>query len=240
MAKTIYVYFNADDLSELLNGFMQIGVPLYDNVQGQISRLPFVVENITEIGLYSQEKGCVFYSPCMYIGNQLQCGSFCLTQEKCPNSLKLFSQIKKAIRSKYAYSKENACYYGPGFYHDWVNKRFCLPVLLDFDKIEITAERIENLFSTLQNSCFCVKPNNVRLRDAEKVDLSTSSFIIYSNENLLVPTIIRKSWIRYEYDSACIFAFKDESKGIYSFMFDRRLTNDSPELRMLFDGLICI
>lgn len=238
MKKTIYAYFNNDDLSELLNGLLQKGIPLFDDRQRPIMDLPFAVKDITEIRLYSQENGCVTFAPCIYLGNQLQCGSFYLMSESnCTASLELFSQIKKAVRNKFSYSKANACFYGPGFYDDWLNKKFCLPILLDFDRIELTVNQIENLFSALQNTCFRVKPNNVRLRDVEKVDLSIPSFIIYSNDNHLVRTIIRKSFIRYEYDSACIFAYKDEKRGIYSFLFDRRLTCDSPELVSLFEKL---
>lgn len=241
MAKTVYAYFNTDDLAKLLNELLQIGIPLFDNEQRQISNLPFVVENITEIGLYSQEKGCVIFSPCFYLGNQLQCGSFCLTQENCyADSPRLFSQIKKTVRKKFTYSKENACYYGSGFYDDWLNKKYCLPVLIDFERIEIKDDKIDKLFSMLQNTCFSIKPNNVRLRDIDKVDFSIPSFIIYSNENRLVKTIIRNSLLRYEYDSACIFADKDERKGVFSLVFDRRLTDDSPELRVLFEGLAVI
>ena len=238
MKKTIYTYANMDDLTELLDGLLQKNIPLFNDERGQIMDLPFVEKNITEVNLCSQNNGCVIFTPCYFLGNQLQCGSFCLIPEdNCPASLELFSQIKKVVRNKFIYSKANACYYGPGFYDDWLNKKFCLPILLDFDRMELTVNQIENLFSALQDTCFSVKPNNVRLRDAEKVDLSIPSFIIYSNDNRLVRTIIRKSFIRYEYDSACIFAYKDEKRGIYSFLFDRRLACDSPELVSLFEKL---
>ena len=241
MRKTIYAYLNTDDLQELINDLMQKGTPLFDNNQTQIMKLPFAEEHIAEMELYSQDNGCVIFSPCYYLGNQLQCGSFCLMKENhCPASLELFSQIKKVVRHRFSYSKENACYYGPGFYDDWVNKRFCLPILLDFERIEITANKIQNLFSILQNTGFHVKPNHVRLRDIDKIDLSTPSFIIYANENLLVQTILRKSWIHYEYGSACIFVDKDERKGVYSLVLDKRLTKDASELKLLLEKMMLV
>lgn len=239
MKKTIYAYFNNNDLSELLNGLLQKNMPLFNDKREQIIDLPFAEKNITEVNLYSKNNGCVIFTPCYFLGNQLQCSSFCLIPENdCPASLELFSHIKKAVRYKFNYSKANACYYGPGFYDDWASKKFCLPILLDFDRIDLAVHQIENLFSALQNTCFMVKPNNVRLRDADKVDLSTSSFIIYSNENCLVRTNIRKTFIRYEYDSACIFVDKDKRKGGYSLVLDRRLSKDFPELRLLFENMM--
>lgn len=96
MRKTIYAYFNTDDLQELINDLLQKDTPLFDNNQTQIMKLPFAEENIAEMELYSQDNGCVIFSPCYYLGNQLQCGSFCVTNENhCPASLELFSQIKK-------------------------------------------------------------------------------------------------------------------------------------------------
>ena len=241
MKKTIYAYFNVDDLAELLDGLLQNGMPLFNDERGQIMDLPFVVNNITEVKLYSQNNGYVIFSPCFFLGNQLQCGSFCLMQgNDCSASLELFSQIKKVVRNKFSYSKANACYYGPGFYDDWINKKFCLPILLDFDRIELAVDRIGNLFSMLKSSPFRVKANNVRLRDVEKVDISTPSFIIYSYEDRLEQTIVRKSWIRYEYNSACIFVDKNERKGVYTLVLDRRLSKDSFELKFLFEKMMFI
>ena len=239
MKKTIYAYFNNNDLSELLNGLLQKNMPLFNDKREQIIDLPFAEKNITEVNLYSKNNGCVIFTPCYFLGNQLQCGSFCLIPEDdCPASLELFSQIKKVVRNKFTYSKANACYYGTGFYDDWTSKKFCLPILLDFDRIDIAIHQIENLFIALQNTCFRVKPNNVRLRDADKVDSSIPSFIIYYNENHLVQTIIRKSFVRYEYGSACIFVDKDERKGVYSLVLDRRLPKDSAELKVLFEKMM--
>ena len=238
MAKTIYVYFNTNDLTELLNNLQQKGIPLFDNEQRQILNLPFAVKNYIEIGLYSQDNGCVIFSPCWFSDNRLDYGWFCLTNENdCPASSKLFSQIKRIVRKIFFYSKESATYYGSGFYNDWLNKRYCLPIQLDCERITLTVDEIEHLFSTLRNTTFCIKPNLVRLRDVDKVDLSIPSFIIYSDSSQLMRTIIRKAFIRYEYDSACIFAYKDERKGIYSLEFDRRLSKEFPELKSLFESL---
>ncbi len=239
MAKIIYLYFNPFDLTELLNKLIKIGVPLFDRQKQQIFELPFGVNGVTEIDLYGQENGHVLFSPCSYLGNNhLQCGSFSLTQENyVDDSIKLFSQIKRVVQKNFTYSKENAYYYGKGFYSEWLNKKYCLPTLLDFDKVTITNDRIDDIFNTLQNTCFRVKPNDVRLRDIEKVDSSALSFVIYANENQLVKTIIRKTLIHYEYDSACIFAYKDERKGVYDFILDIRLINDFPELKVLFEDL---
>lgn len=238
MAKTIYVYFNTVDLTDLLNELLQKGMPLLDSEKKQISHLPFAVAGFAEINLYSRDDGCVIFSACHFTENRLQCGSFCLTQENdCPASLKLFSRIKKIIQQKFSYSKENACYYGPGFYNDWLNKKYCLPLLLDCERIKVANNKIENLFCTLENTCYRVKPNYVRLRDIDRVDMSIPKFIIYTNPNRLVKTIIRKTFICYEYDSACIFAYKDERNGNYTLEFDRRLATESPELKQLFETI---
>lgn len=238
MAKTIYAYFNTDDLEELLNRLLKKGIPLFDDEQRRILNLSSTAEGIKEMCLRSQDGGYIVFSPCVYLGNQLQCGLFCLPQDDCcPSSLKLFSQVKSIVRHIFSYSKENACYYGPGIYDDWLNKRVRLPILLDCDSVELTVDRVEILLDTLKGTCFSVVPNNVRLRDIDKTDLLMPSFIIYTNKDLLVKTIVRKTIIHYEYDSVCIFVRKDERKKIYYAVFDKRIAADSPELSLLFEKL---
>ena len=238
MTRTIYAYFNADDLAELLKSLREKSITLFDNEQRQMLNLPSITVGVKEIRLNSQENGCVTFSPCSYLGNHLQCGLFCLPQDDCcASSLKLFSQIKNNIHHIFSYSKENACYYGPGVYDDWMNKRVRLPILLDCDRVELPADRVQSLLSTIKDTCFSVAPNNVRLRDINKTDMLMPSFIIYTNKDLLVKTIIRKTIIHYEYDSACIFVYEDARKKKYSAVFDKRLTRNSPELSALFDKL---
>ncbi|MBR6801115.1 MAG: hypothetical protein IKM61_05135 [Eubacteriaceae bacterium] len=238
MGKTIYAYFNKDDLTGLLNYLQEKGESVLDSERRQIFNLPSSVENVTEISLHGKDGGYVYFSPCIYQGTRLECGTFFLTDENSsPDSLKLFSRIKKAVQACFSYSRENACYYGPGIYEEWLNKRVCLPVLFDSDSIELKADRVESLLDMLKDTCFGVKANDVRLRDIDKVDLSVQSFVIYTDENRLIKTISRKTWVHYEYGSACIFAYKDDRKGIYTFIIDSRITDDNPELRELFEKI---
>ena len=55
MKKTIYAYFNNNDLSELLNGLLQKNMPLFNDKREQIIDLPFAEKNITEVN-----KNCFF------------------------------------------------------------------------------------------------------------------------------------------------------------------------------------
>ncbi len=239
MAKRIYAYFNEDDISKLMDALLTSGVQLFNDIQKQIITLPCISKNMMELKLYSQEGGCVLFTPCIYFGGGLQSGIFYLAQNDITStSLLLFSQIKAAIRQEFTYSQENSCYYGPGVFDDWLNKRLRLPILLDCDKVEYTSDELKQLLYTLKETSFKVKANDVRVRDLDMiVDLSVPSFIIYRQEKQLVKTIVRKSFIHYEYESACIFVYKNEQKKRYVLMLDRRLSNDSSELKALFASL---
>lgn len=208
----MYCYFNEDDLKCLLESLSSKGVILYDNNQKQLISLPHVAYSIIEIELYDEARGQVYFSPCRVDNGYLQCGMFWKNQSD-EASDKLYSVIKKHIRSCFVYSKDNACYYGNGIFKDWIDKKYRFPLLLKCEKYELEDNKIESLFAMLKKLNINVRANLVRLRNIDKIDLDTEDFIIYYSEDQLLRTIINKSIVRYEYGSVCIFAYKNEKKG---------------------------
>lgn len=238
MLKTIYCYFNDNDLKYLLETLYAKGIFLHDNNHKQLDSLPHITyENLIEIELYNEDKGQVCFSPCIVVNGYLQCGMFWLKQSNDTTSCKLYSLIKKHIKSCFTYSKENACYYGNGIFRDWCDRKYRFPLLLKYEKYELENSKIESLFAELKKLNMGVKANQVRIRDADRIDFNTPNFIIYCCENQLLRTIVNKSIIRYEYDSVCIFAYKNETKSVYTLMLDSRLINDYPDIKTLFEQI---
>ena len=78
----------------------------------------------------------------------------------------------------------------------------------------------------------------IRLRDIDNINLSAESFVIFKNNNQLIPTITRKTMIRYEYDSECIFVCNNKRKNCYVFVLDRRISlRMSSDIEVLFKSI---
>ena len=98
--------------------------------------------------------------------------------------------------------------------------------------------KIEELFADVLKAGNVIRGNNVRLRNIDFIDLNADSFIIFRGEAELVTTIIRKSIIRYEYGSDCIFVYRKVRTRQLVFQLDQRLANDlSSNTVVLFKSL---
>ena len=102
--------------------------------------------------------------------------------------------------------------------------------------MDISEEKISHLIDTIINAGFIVKANDVRLRNAQQLDLSLESFVVFSQSNQMLQRIIRRTFIHYDYGSECIFVEKRQKRGVYSFILDKRLLKRSTgKLIQLFE-----
>ena len=85
---------------------------------------------------------------------------------------------------------------------------------------------LKELFDNVIENGNIIRNNNVRLRNVNDIDLSADSFVIFNDESKMLTTVLRKSLIRYECGSECIFIFK-RKKGIYELILDDRISDNS-------------
>lgn len=237
MAKRIYVYLNDIDLSLILEMLSGEGLSFYDKNRTLTFEIGAISSNIATYAIGYNSNYCISFSPCFYTLNHLQCASFFLEDVNNIELLTIFNLIKNYIRKTYMLSKDKSCYIGQNIYLDWLNKKYCFPIMFEYDVFSVE-NNIKLVFDYVQKYGYMIKPNNVRLRDIDNVDLPTESFVIFQNNKQLFPTIIRKTMIRYEYDSECIFVFYHKRKRCYDFILDRRISlNISSNIKTLFKSI---
>ena len=237
MAKSIYVYLNDIDLSPILEMLSNAGLSFYDKNKILTFEIEAISSNITTYSIGYNSDCCIGFSPCYYTLNHLQCASFYLEDVKNAELITIFNLIKDYIRKAYMLTKDKSCYIGQNIYYDWLNKKYCFPIMFEYDAFSIE-NSIEAVFDYVRKHGYVIKPNNVRLRDIDTVDLSVESFVIFQNNKQLIPTIIRKTMIRYEYDSECIFVFYHKKMKCYEFVLDRRISLQmSSNVEILFKSI---
>lgn len=237
MAKRIYVYLNDTDLSLILEILSNAGLKFYDKNKMLTVEMTAISSNITTYFIGYNSDCCIVFSPSFYTLNQLQCASFYLEDVENVELFTIFNLIKNYIRKAYMLTKDKSCYIGQNIYLDWLHKKYCFPIIFEYDVFSVE-NSIESVFEYVQKKGYSIKPNNVRLRDIDNIDLSAESFVIFQNNKQLVSTIIRKTMIRYEYDSECIFVFYNKRKKCYDFVLDRRVSlQRSSNIETLFKSI---
>ena len=222
MGKIIHTYLNDNDLKNILNIFSEYDVKCinadYDDIKAITKGLPtFYFGN--------NDETYINFIPCFYTLNQLQCATFIIENDDPILNL-VFSKIKKHIKSSYIISKDKSFYIGPEFYKEWIENKYCLPSLIKYDSFFVVENNLKELFDNVIENGNIIRNNNIRLRNVNDIDLSADSFVIFNNESKMLTTVLRKSLIRYECGSECIFIFK-RKKGIYEFILDGRLSDNS-------------
>ena len=239
MSKVVWAYFNARDLSGIEELFSGHSAVCYDKDAIAVEHLPFVSNALPNYKVCIGERECIEYTPCVEINGYLQCGSFRL-MDSTAEAITLFSVLKKYIKKNFTYSKRNACYYGPGFYNEWLeNKWYCkLPISLESQQVDFYSVDLGEIFKIVTEFGFVIKPNATKLSAMDDTDLSHDAFVIYHDSKAVIKTIVRKRFVRYELDSQCIFVYKDNKKGIVSFLLDKRIAEKmAPNLVELFEKL---
>ena len=233
MSKIIYAYLNDTDLLNILNIFSENNIKCTNAGSKDIK----AVSNgfpIFYFGIDSET--CINFSPCFYTLNLLQCAVFRIEND---NEFfhSIFTKIKKHIKSSYRLSKDKSFYIGPEFYNEWKENKYCLPSLFEYHSFCVNKSNIKELFEHLCQKGFLVRNNNTRLRNINNLDLSLDSFVIFNEKSKMSTTILRKSIIRYECGSECIFVYKRKN-DIYEFIIDDRIY-ENPEcyITKLFDEI---
>lgn len=129
----------------------------------------------------------------------------------------VFTAIKKHIKSTYMLSQDKAYYIGPEIYKDWKNERYCFATLLKYSSFYVEADKLKELFDNLVIQGYIVRNNNVKLGRMHDIDLSSDTFVIFTEKSNMLTTILRKNTIRYEFGSECIFVF--EKKRMFLSLF---------------------
>ena len=83
---------------------------------------------------------------------------------------------------------------------------------------------------------YIIKNNKARLRKVDELDMEGEAFIIYSNSSKLLPKIIRKSILNYEYGSQCVFVYYKKRQKQYTFYLDQRIEKDNFEITLLYEN----
>lgn len=222
MGKIIYTYLNDYDLKNILNIFSEHDVKCsnadYDNIKAISKGLPTFCFGYND-------KTCINFIPCFYTLNQLQCAAFSIENNDEILNL-VFTNVKKHIKSSYIISKDKSFYIGPEFYKEWMENKYCLPSLIKYDSFFVAENNLKELFNNVIENGNIIRNNNIRLRNVNDIDLSADSFVIFNDESKMLTTVLRKSLIRYECGSECIFIFK-RKKGIYELILDDRISDNS-------------
>ena len=218
MSKIMYVYLNDNDLLNILNFFSENNI---NCINADSEEIKAVSNGFPVFYFGIDSETCINFSPCFYTLNLLQCAVFRIENDnEFLNSI--FTKMKKYIKSSYRLSKDKAFYIGPDFYNEWKENKYCLPLLLEYHSFCVNKSYIKELFDHVSHKGFIVRNNNSRLRNINNLDLLSDSFVIYADRSKMIETILRKSIIRYECGSECIFAYKRKN-GIYEFILDDRL-----------------
>jgi hypothetical protein len=224
MSKKIYAYFNDRDIEDIFELFSDSNFVITDSDGESVDRIPTI--SISGVNEYHICFGTdyILFGTCSNSSDLIQPGYFVLNNDT-GQAEKWFKIIKEYIKKSFFYSSNLKLYVGKGSYDDWLNKRYIFP-LIDCDKFEtksfITKSVLENLVSI---DCVA-KPQFCKLGDSDIINEHTESFIIHKNDSKLISTIIRKSFIRYECGSECIFVIKNKNKkDTFTFYLDSRLEN---------------
>lgn len=227
MSKIIYAYLNDADLLNILNIFSENNIKCINADNEDIK----AVSNGFPIFYFGDDsENCINFSPCFYTLNLLQCAVLRIENDnEFLNSV--FTKIKKYIKSSYRLSKDKSFYIGPEFYNEWKENKYCLPSLFEYHSFCVNRSYIKDLFEYISQKGFTVRNNNSRLKNINDLDLSSDTFVIYTDQSKMIETILRKSIIRYECGSECIFVFKRKN-DIYEFVIDDRLY-DKPDCSII-------
>ena len=221
--QSVYSYFNNEDLLSIFNSENISNVSFLDSNNNLVAFLPAISDSLRTYTIVGGTLEKVFFSPCFYSDQRLDSGALFSEYKNSSKENLLFRAIKKHIKTHFLYNKLYRCYIGPGAYNDWLNRKHIYSILLDYKMARVSSERFYQIYDEAIKSGFSILPNYVRLRDLNSFAPHFTSFVILQKSSHISRTILRKSFVRYEYDSECIFVEKSEKTGEYIFILDKRL-----------------
>lgn len=229
---------NEDDLESILNLLHEKKCFIYNAKKIKIDEVMAIANEYLKIYIGFGDDCFIEFSPSYFAGNYLQEAVFYIRDKENEVLWKIFNDIKKYIRQTYMLSKDKSYYIGPGFYKDWLDKKYCVPSLFQYEEVFVDKNDLKDLFEFLLKSGYRIKTNNVRLRNIDIIDWQADAFIIYTESSELITTIIRKTMISYEYGADCIFVFKKPKLKGYVFQLDKRVSDDvDSKIRLLFQRI---
>lgn len=227
MAKIIYIYLNNDDLTLLLKELSFNEIVIYNKDGLKVDKISAISNGIEKYYLGKEEKKYIEFTPCWFSANYLQEACFYTEKTDEPEGKNLFNQLKKYIRLNFRISSDKSYYIGNQIYQDWLHNKYCFPVLFEYQKFCIENNRLNELFDDVIKEGYSIRNNKVRLRNINNIDLGADSFVIFKENTDLITTIIRKSFISYEYGSDCLFVYKRDKKKQIEILLDQRRMKDS-------------
>jgi len=234
--KTIYAYFNKEDLTNIQNLLFEKGFVFYNENKTIAEEIPAISHDLTQYYIGLNNVHYIYFMPCTYLGGYLQYGTFRIVDDSSA-AAEAFLILKKLIRQTFQISKDKMFYIGQSIYRNWIDQKYNFPVLFQYDEFTVDASDFQNLMAEIAHDGFMILPNNVRLRNMDSIDLTTESLVVFKESSKLLRTIIRKSIVHYEYGSECIFVYKNKPK-VYAFVLDKRIANNSSSmLPILFEKI---
>lgn len=238
MRKVIYTYINDEDLSLIIKLLLEKGIIFYDKDKIVTDEVQAITDTNKMFYLSNNCESFIEFIPCFYTLKYLQPASFCIEYERDSVLKEVFLIIKQHIQQRYILSPDKSYYIGASMYRDWLDKKYCYPVLFQYKEFSVDEKNIKMLFNELLKNGYIIRTNKSRLRNRDVIDFSAESFILYVEHSVLITTIIRKSLICYEYGSDCIFVYRKKRKKSYVFQLDKRIADDiDAKAPLLFEKL---
>ena len=197
-----------------------------------------ISKGIAPIYFGRAEGAGIKFVPCFYSAGYLQCGSFCLEGEGDGPAQTAFVKLCSHIRKNYKRNPRKSCYIGTGVYYDWLNRLHCFPFLLEYESFFVEEQYIHALFQLLAVEGYQIKTRHSRLGQDEIPNWNAESYVIFDASSNMQYTIVARKKIRYEWDSECIFVFRDRKTKRFEFVLDKRIAeNETLKVVLLYNIL---
>ena len=238
MSKILYAYFNNKDLYDFFEFIENQRIPIIAKSRSSIKELQAISTDLSTLYIPTCESNNIEITMCHYAGYFLQPGSIRIDEVLTSQDKNVFTTIKKYIHKRYKLSKDKSYYIGPGIYSDWLNRIQKFPVLFEYDEITVFEQDIKDVFASISKKGFVIRANNVRLRSINDWTFDDESFVIFDSINKLSKVIFRKTIVHYDYESICIFVYKDSKRKRYKFILDKRIDEVTEnKLIELYEGI---
>lgn len=226
MGRVIYVYLDDDDLKEMQTMLSGKRIFFWNTDKKQIGDIQAFSHSYSGFYVGYDCESAVKFMPCFYAARYLQCATFRIENKDDTTTKKIFDIIKKYIHQTYFLSQDQSYYIGTGMYKGWIEKKYSVPMLFQYEECSFDENEVKKMFTEILANGYIIKENRARLRNIDKLDFSSESFVIFVERSNILSTIVNKNKIYYEYGSDCIFVYKDRHKKIYRFILDRRIIED--------------
>lgn len=238
MSKTLYAYFNDEDLYDFFTFLATKDIPIFVSNGISLSKVHAIGTDMLTLYIPTCEPQNIVVSMCCYAGYFLQPGMIRLEDASNPHALSMFTAIKKYVRQIYKLSKDKTYYIGPSIYSDWLQGMHKFPVLFEYAETIVLEQDIKEVFTIISACGFVVRASDVRLRNINDWTINDETLVVCEDVSKLSRLIIRNTIVHYDYGSECIFVYKDVKRKQYKFVIDKRIdTVTHQKLYELFEKI---